>query len=141
MLDGPGEFLLNPAVWKNLGDRGAWVSFGPGFERGRWVGRRACALESLPLKADGQASVKLRWTDHRAQVKCDFVPVQHLLPAFPQSKDLEGVVLTGSSQGELVTVMKYSRKTKSLRVRGGCGRVWEEQGINVCQVEILELRS
>jgi hypothetical protein len=132
-------FLLNPTLWRDLGTRKIWVSFGVGFEGGKWYGRRAKVVGPLPSYwQENSDRINLCWNDHRAQVRQDIVPIRHLHPAAPIARDREGVVLTGRKMGEVVRVQKYLRKTKTMQVTavGGVGlEVWEEPEGNLCWVE------
>jgi hypothetical protein len=138
-LDAPGMFLTNLVVWKSLGPRMAWVSFGVGFEGGRYFRRRASTMEPLPLcqqPNNNDLTIQVRWTDHRGLIKDDVVPIAHLHPAPPSARGKEGVILTGQHQGKLISVRKYSRKSRKLTVSvdGEVGE-WEEPEDNVCCVE------
>jgi hypothetical protein len=131
-------FLLNPAIWTNLGNRHIWVHFSVEYDGGRH-GRR-CARTAVPSRFVGQygpvvqGEVALAWTDNRAQLRTANVPVKYLSPAVPMGKGKEGVVLKGPHQGKLVVVTKYLKKKKLLEVSVG-GRLWEEPDDNVCWVQ------
>jgi hypothetical protein len=144
--DAPGMFLLNSALWRQLGTRVVWVSFRIGFERGKWHRRRARTVESLPIYGEQNADrVNLLWTDHKGQIKRDIVPIEYLDPAAPTAQGREGIILTGLNFGKLVKVHKYLRKAKRLQVAidgdtasGRPEEAWEELEDNICWVEQVQ---
>jgi hypothetical protein len=131
-LDGPGKFLLNPANWVNIGDRKACVSFGIGFDGGRHFRRRAWIEDQLPCRRQGER-LNLVWTDNKAKIKRDLVPIMHLNPVHP-TRGKEGIVLKGQHQGCLVTVTRFIQSSKMLRLSDSTAAEWEESQENICWV-------
>jgi len=131
-LDGPGQFLLNPANWVSIGDRKACVSLGIGFDGGRHFRRRAWVEDQLPHSRQGIERLNLVWTDKKTKIKRDLVPIVHLSPVHP-TKGKEGVVLKGQRQGCLVTVTRFIQASKVLRLSDGTAE-WEESQEHVCWV-------
>jgi hypothetical protein len=128
-------FLLDPAVWGNLGDRRVWVSIGVGFDGGRHFRRRARIEEPPPYGQPDIEKLNLRWTDSKGKLKRDLVPIVHLSPT-PPARGKEGVVLKGPQKGRLVIVTKFLQSKKTLYVsRGVRDQEWEESQEDVCWVE------
>jgi hypothetical protein len=128
-------FLLDPELWQELGERKVWLSFGTGFKGGSYFRRRCRTTDPLPSYQPGHATeIYVRFSDHRAQPRCEFVPIRHLLPTPPTARGRDGIVLSGVHRGELVNVVWYSKKTKNLHVRNAAEK-WDESEDNICWVE------
>ena len=111
------------------------MSIGIGFDGGRHFRRRARVEDRLPCGRPDVTTLNLRWTDNKANIKRDFVPIMHLSPT-PPARGKEGVVLKGQHQGHLVIVTKYLKSSRVLRLSDHLlGMDWEEPEGNVCWVE------
>jgi hypothetical protein len=137
-LEGPGQFLLNPYIWRKLGHRHICVRFGAKYERGRWNGRTARTELDRFFGPRGRVDancVAIFWTGQIGDFRSADVMVEHLSPYSPKAKGGKAIVLEGERIGELVNVLQYKKKFRKVIVQvDDLGAPWEDDETVFCAI-------